>query len=159
MGPPLNDAAQKWRAGESPASLSRMAEQQFYVGIHGVIASRGRMLVLKRAPGMSYRSGSWDLPGGHLALGESFENCLLREVKEETALDVAIDGLLGMNSMASDPYLQAIYSCRLTVFQKVQLRPDEHVEHRWVTPDELASLELIPYLEAILKRGMLSHVK
>ena len=83
----------------------------------------------------------------------------MREVKEETALDVAIDGLLGMNSMVSDPYLQAIYSCRLTVFQKVQLRPDEHVEHRWVTLDELASLELIPYLAAILKRGMLSHVK
>ncbi len=80
-----------------------MAEQQFYVGIHGVIASRGRMLVLKRAPGMNYRAGSWDLPGGHLALGESFENCLLREVKEETALDVAIDGLLGMNSMVSEP--------------------------------------------------------
>jgi 8-oxo-dGTP diphosphatase len=136
-----------------------MAEQQFYVGVHGVIASRGRMLVLKRAPGRNYRSGSWDLPGGHLALGETFENCLLREVKEETALDVAIDGLLGMNSMVSDPYLQAIYSCRLTVFQKVQLRPDEHIEHRWVTLDDLASLEMIPYLAAILKRGMLSYVK
>jgi 8-oxo-dGTP diphosphatase len=136
-----------------------MAEQQFYVGIHGVIASRARMLVLKRAPTMSYRAGSWDLPGGHLALGESFENCLLPEVKEETALDVVIDKLLGMHSMLSEPYLQAIYSCRPTVFQKVQLRPNEHVEHRWVTLDELASLELIPYLAAILKRGMLSYVK
>jgi uncharacterized membrane protein len=41
----------------------------------------------------------------------------------------------------------------------VQLRPNEHVEHRWVTLDELASLELIPYLAAILQRGMLSYVK
>ncbi len=136
-----------------------MAEQQFYVGIHGVIASRGRLLVLKRAPVMPYRPGSWDLPGGHLALGESFEDCLLREVKEETGLDVAIDGLLGLHSMVSEAYLQALYSCRLTVFQKVQLRPDEHVEHRWVAPAELASLELIPYLAAILKRGMLAYVK
>ncbi len=136
-----------------------MAEQQFYVGVHGVIASRGRMLVLKRAPVMAYRPGNWDLPGGHLALGESFEDCLLREVKEETALDVAIDRLLGFHSMVSEPYLQAIYACRLTVFQSVKLRADEHVEHRWVTLDELASLELIPYLAAILKRGMLSHVK
>jgi 8-oxo-dGTP diphosphatase len=136
-----------------------MAEQQFYVGIHGVIASRGRMLVLKRAPRMSYHAGSWDLPGGHLALGEGFEDCLLREVKEETALDVAIDRLLGMNSMAPEPYLQAFYSCRLTVFQKVQLQPDEHVEHRWATLNELARLELIPYLAAILKRGMLSYAK
>jgi len=135
-----------------------MAEQQFYVGIHGVIASRGRILVLKRAPVMPYRPGSWDLPGGHIALGESFEDCLLREVKEETGLDVAIDRLLGLHSMVSEPYLQALYSCRLTVFQKVQLRPDEHVEHRWVAPAELASLELIPYLAAILKRGMLGYV-
>jgi 8-oxo-dGTP diphosphatase len=149
----------KWRVGDSPASLNRMAEQQFYVGIHGVIASRGRILVLKRAPGTSYRAGSWDLPGGHIALGESFEDCLLREVKEETGLDVAIDRLLGLHSMVSEPYLQALYSCRLTVFQNVKLQPDEHIEHRWVTLEELASLELIPYLEAILERGMLSYVK
>ncbi len=136
-----------------------MAEQQFYVGVHGVIASRGRTLVLKRAPLMLYRPGNWDLPGGHLALGESFEDCLLREVKEETALDVAIDRMIGFHSMVSEPYLQAIYACRLTVFQTVKLRADEHVEHRWVTLDELASLELIPYLAAILKRGMLTHVK
>jgi len=136
-----------------------MAEQQFYVGIHGVIANRGRILVLKRAPVMPYRPGSWDLPGGHLSLDESFEDCLSREIKEETGLDVAIDRLLGLHSMVSEPYMQAFYSCRLTVFQKVRLRPDEHVEHRWVTPDELASLELIPYLAAIMKRGMLSYVK
>ena len=136
-----------------------MAEQQFYVGIHGVIASRGRILVLKRAPSMPYRPGSWDLPGGHLALGENFEDCLLREVKEETGLDVAIDRLLGLHSMFSEPYLQALYSCRLTVFRNVRLRPDEHVEHRWVAPAELASLEMIPYLAAIAKRGMLGYVK
>jgi 8-oxo-dGTP diphosphatase len=136
-----------------------MAEHQFYVGIHGVIASRGRMLVLKRAPAMTYRPGSWDLPGGHITLGESLEECLSREVKEETGLDVAIDRLLGLNAMISEPYLQAIYSCRLSVFQNVRLRPDEHVDHRWVTVDELASLELIPYLSAILKRGWLSYVK
>jgi 8-oxo-dGTP pyrophosphatase MutT (NUDIX family) len=144
---------------KGPLALSTMVEQQFYVGVHGIIASRGRMLVLKRAPGAGYRPGTWDLPGGHLALGESFEDCLLREVREETQLDVAIDRLLGLHSMVPEPYMQAIYSCRLTVFQSVKLQPDEHIERRWVTLDELASLELIPYLAAILKRGMLSYVK
>jgi 8-oxo-dGTP diphosphatase len=149
----------RWQRSALSARLSTMAEQQFFVGVHGVIANRGRILVLKRAPRMPYRPGSWDLPGGHLIAGESFEDCLLREVKEETALDVAIDRLLGLHNMVSEPYLQALYACRLTVFQSVKLQPNEHVEHRWATLDELAGLELIPYLAAILKRGMLSYLK
>ncbi len=136
-----------------------MAEAQFYVGVHGVIANRGRILVLRRAPVMRYQPGAWDLPGGHLALGESFQDCLLREVKEETALDVAIDRLLGLHSMMAEPYLQALYACRLTVFQKLQLRPDEHVDSRWVAPAELETMELIPYLAAIARAGMLTYVK
>lgn len=136
-----------------------MAEQQFYVGIHGAIVNRGRLLILRRAPAMPYSPGSWDLPGGHLALGESVERCVLREVKEETGLDVTIERLLGLSSMLAEPYFQAFFACRLTVFQKPQLRPDEHVEHRWATVAELEGIELIPYLAAILKRGMLSYVK
>jgi 8-oxo-dGTP diphosphatase len=136
-----------------------MAETQFYVGVHGVITNRGRILVLRRSAVMRYQPGAWDLPGGHLALGESFEDCLLREVKEETALDVAIERLLGLHSMGAEPYLQALYACRLTVFQKLQLRPDEHVDSRWVTPAELETMEMIPYLARILRAGMLRYVK
>jgi 8-oxo-dGTP diphosphatase len=136
-----------------------MAEQQFYVGVHGVIANRGRILVLRRAPGMSYRPRSWDLPGGHLAPDENFEQCLLREIKEETALDAAIDRLLGLNAMPAQPYVQALYACRLTVYQQVRLTPHEHIEHRWAALGELQGMELIPYLEAILKRGMLDYVR
>ena len=136
-----------------------MAEAQFYVGVHGVIANRGRLLVLRRAEAMPYKPGSWDLPGGHLTLGESAEECLLRETKEETALDVAIDGLLGLHNMITEHYMQILFACRLTVYQHITLRPNEHVESRWVTPAELETMELIPYLDGILRRGMLAHVK
>ena len=136
-----------------------MAEVQFYVGVHGVIANRGRLLVLKRSDVMPYCPRSWDLPGGHLALGESPEEGLLREIKEETSLDVTIDRLLGLHSMVDEPYVQAIYACRLTVYQGVKLRPHEHVEARWATPAEIETMELIPYLARVLKRGMLAHVK
>src|SRR2546421_8676667 len=132
-----------------------MAEAQFFVGVHGVIANRGRLLVLKRAGTMRYRPGAWDLPGGHLCVGETMEQCLLREIKEETALDVTMERLLGLHNMDDEPYLQALYACRLSVYQTLQLRPDEHVEARWATLPELANLELIPYLERILARGML----
>src|SRR5271157_2914519 len=115
-----------------------MAEAQFFVGVHGLIASRGRIIILKRAERMPYKPGSWDLPGGHLAIGENIEECLLREVKEETGLDVAIERLLGLHKSVSEPYLQALYACRLSVYRQVILRPEEHAEARWVTLDELA---------------------
>jgi 8-oxo-dGTP diphosphatase len=135
-----------------------MAEVQFWVGVHGVIANRGRILILKRASAMSYKPECWDLPGGHLALGESLNNCLLREVKEETGLDVAIERLVGLHKLEADPYLQALYACRLTIYQPIKLRPQEHTQSRWVTLAEAAQLDLIPYLGAVIKRGMLNYL-
>lgn len=136
-----------------------MAEAQFFVGVHGVIANRGRVLVLRRAARMPYRPGSWDLPGGHLALGESFEDCLRREIKEETNLEVRAERLLGLHKLEADPFVQALYACRLAVYQAIRLRPDEHVEARWVRIEEMAELELIPYLERILSGGLLDCLK
>lgn len=106
---------------------------------------------------MAYKPGCWDLPGGHLALGESFDGCLLREVKEETGLDVAIERLLGLYKVEADQYLQALYACRLKLYQPIRLRPNEHAESRWVTLQEAAGLELIPYLSEIIRRGMLNY--
>ncbi len=136
-----------------------MAEAQFFVGVHGVIANRGRMLVLRRSELMPYKPGSWDLPGGHLAVGESFEDCLLREIKEETGLDAAIERLLGLHKADGESSMQVLYACRPRVYQQIRLRPEEHTESRWVTPAEMGKIEVIPYLSAILERGMLDHVK
>ena len=135
-----------------------MAEVPFFVGVHGVISSRGRIVLLKRAEQMSYKPGAWDLPGGHLALGEDFDACLRREVKEETALDVVITRLLGVHKVPVDPYLQVFYACQMVVYQKIRCSLMSHAESRWVTLEEMAELELIPYLTAALGRGLLTYV-
>ncbi len=135
-----------------------MAEDQFWIGVHGVIVDGGKILVLKRAAGMPYKPGSWDLPGGHLLIGESFEECVVREVEEETGLAVTIDRLLGIHNSIG-PHVQAIYACSLTgATREIRLRPHEHLEARWIAPSGLGQLDLIPYLEGILRRGMLDFV-
>jgi 8-oxo-dGTP pyrophosphatase MutT (NUDIX family) len=133
-----------------------MAEHQFWIGVHGVIEDRGKILVLKRAPSMIYKPGAWDLPGGHLAANETFEECLAREVAEETGLTIEIDRLLCANK-APGPYIQLIFACVLSgAARDVTLQAHEHAEWRWTRRAEIPQLgELIPYLEQIIARGIL----
>ena len=138
-----------------------MAESQFWIGVHGIIADRGRLVVLRRAGRMPYRPGHWDLPGGHLALGESIEECLAREVGEETGLVIEIERALGLYKEPPAPYVQALFACRpADARRELILMPDEHDEGRWVTLDELVRMHnVIPYLEGMLRRGMLDYLK
>lgn len=138
-----------------------MAEAQFWIGVHAVIEERGRIVVLRRAARMPYRPGHWDLPGGHLALDEDFEQCLTREVAEETGLEVEIERMLGLHKLPPDPYVQALYACRPAGARRaLKLRPEEHVEGRWVSVAELSAMrDLIPYLQRMLAGGMLDYLK
>lgn len=137
-----------------------MAEAQFWIGVHGVITEHGRVLVLRRAPRMIYRPGHWDLPGGHLAVNESIEQCLLREVAEETGLQVELERMIGLNKAPAGPWVQVIYACRMNRPRRdVTLRPEEHDDARWATVAEIRELEnLIPYLDAVLRRGFLDYL-
>ncbi|MEU5943162.1 NUDIX domain-containing protein [Micromonospora sp. NPDC047548] len=56
-----------------------------------VTDEHGRVLLQRRTD-----SGNWSLPGGAMDIGETLQQCAVREVKEETGLDIEITGLLGI---------------------------------------------------------------
>ncbi|MDG4765733.1 NUDIX domain-containing protein [Solwaraspora sp. WMMD406] len=56
-----------------------------------VTDDRGRVLMQRRAD-----SGNWSLPGGTMDVGETLQQCVIREVREETGLDIEIVALLGV---------------------------------------------------------------
>src|SRR5512143_3545339 len=60
----------------------------------------GRLLLQRRSD-----NGLWGLPGGSVEIGESVSDAILREVKEETGLTVAIERLVGVYS---DPTFQIV---------------------------------------------------
>jgi 8-oxo-dGTP pyrophosphatase MutT (NUDIX family) len=138
-----------------------VGEAQFWIGVHGVIIREGgRVLVLRRARAMVYRPSHWDLPGGHLAADEEIQDCLRREIAEETGLEVKIGALLGFNKASHGPYVQIFFACRTSeAIDEIKLRPDEHDAAQWLTIAQMRQLPtLIPYLAAILNRGMLDRI-
>ncbi len=155
-----------WRCDVSGCKLSPIAmgvvETQFWIGVHGaIIGEGGRLLLLRRAPTMAYRPGHWDLPGGHLRAHEEIHECLLREIAEETGLDVEIGPLLGLNKANDGPYVQTIFACRAKQpICEIRLQPNEHDAAQWITIAQMRKIpRLIPYLAAILGRGMLDRIE
>src|SRR5262245_52373046 len=62
------------------------------VGVGAVVVRDGRALIIKRAH--EPRKGEWSLPGGMLELGESLQDAVRREIKEETTLDVVVGPII-----------------------------------------------------------------
>jgi 8-oxo-dGTP diphosphatase len=59
-----------------------------YVGVGAVIVQDGKVLLVRRKH--EPLAGQWSLPGGAVEVGETLEACLVREMLEETGLEVGV---------------------------------------------------------------------
>ena len=76
--------------------LSKIRKFVPLLTVDGVIFLDGKVLLVKRA--IKPFKGYWTLPGGHVRLGETVEDAVHREIKEETGLDVEIEKMVGIYS-------------------------------------------------------------
>eukprot|EP00884_Botryococcus_braunii_P020995 jgi/Botrbrau1/757/Bobra.0181s0016.1 len=118
------------------------------VGV-GVIVCRGsHVLVGERRASLG--SGKHALPGGHLELGETFEACAAREVKEETGLELQnITYVHTLNSIFENVHYVTVFM-RGTVpegAEAVNLEPSKCVAWKWVPWDSIPSPMFEPLLQ------------
>lgn len=97
--------------------------------------SRGRLLLIRRAhdPG----SGQWSLPGGRVEPGETDEEAVVRELREETGLDVIPGTLVG--TVIRGRYEIHDYGC--SVAGGVLTAGDDASDARWSDAADLEALE------------------
>ena len=73
-----------------------------------VLVSIDRRLVMVKR-GVEPALGSWSFPSGFVDRGEAVEDGAIREVKEETGLDVRTEGLIGVYSQTGSPVILVVY--------------------------------------------------
>lgn len=100
----------------------------------------GRFLVFRRA--REPMKGSWDMPGGFVEPLEHPEDAVRRELREETALDIEVRGLIGVfPSVYGDTgkkTLDFAYLCRVAGGEFTL--SDESAEHAWLPLEEFPEL-------------------
>jgi 8-oxo-dGTP diphosphatase len=101
----------------------------------------GRLLLVKR--GHDPEAGRWSLPGGRVEPGESDQQAVTREIREETGLEVRCDQLVGsvMRPWSADAVLE-ISDYAATVTGGRLGAGDDAAGVRWVSPAELGRLPL-----------------
>ena len=103
-----------------------------------------RVLIAKRPPGKAM-AGLWEFPGGKVADGETPEQALVRELREELAIEVC-DTCLAPFTFASHPYekfhlLMPLYLCRNW---EGEITPLESQTLKWVRASRLADFPMPP---------------
>jgi 8-oxo-dGTP diphosphatase len=115
----------------------------------------GRILLIKR--GKEPQAGRWSLPGGRVEPGETDEQAVVREVREETGLQVVPGPLIGaVDRPQPDGRVLVIRDYAATVTGGVLAAGDDAADARWVGGGELAGLTLTSGLtEALSAWGVL----
>ena len=81
----------------SSSTESRTYPTRPYLAVSAAIFRDGRVLIVRRAKPPSH--GVYTLPGGGVELGETLEAAVIREVREETGLDIEPLALAGYRQM------------------------------------------------------------
>jgi ADP-ribose pyrophosphatase YjhB (NUDIX family) len=131
------------------------------VGLY--VVKDGKVLLVRR--GNEPGRGKWSLPGGRIRFGERSEEAALREMREETGLEVRLRRVVDV----VDVFWQSERGELLEHFVIVdfeaeviggELRPaDDALDARWFSPEELKGLEMTESTRRVLEEHFLGRAE
>jgi mutator protein MutT len=126
------------------------------VGVGAVLIEAGRVLLIKR--GKAPLLGHWSLPGGAVEAGETLEQALLREMREETLLEVRVGPLLSAFDRIEREGERLLYHYVILDFLCERVSGEAQAASdaaavAWVAPEELQRYELTAKALEVVRDG------
>lgn len=96
---------------------------------------------------------SWEFPGGKIEEGEKAEEALIREIREELDVEIEVGELLE-NVEYDYPKFHLSMKCFICKIKSGQLVLKEHEAAKWLTKDQLDSVDWLP-----ADRGLIEKIR
>ena len=107
-----------------------------------IMLNADRVLIARRRAGLRH-AGKWEFPGGKIERGETPQQCLIRELREEFDIRVEIGPFFGENThqYQRGPVRIVSYCVR---WLSGNLTLKDHDTWQWVSPQTLKDYDLLP---------------
>ena len=125
------------------ASNTPTHSAHFRIGVYAVIFHERQVLLALRRD-----IDWWNLPGGGLEVGETVEEGIQREVREETGLEVEVEKLVGVYSKPQKQEVVLSFLCR--VVGGALQSTEESRECRYFSPDALPANTLPKHRQRVM---------
>jgi 8-oxo-dGTP diphosphatase len=112
-----------------------------------IIRKEGKYLIAQRKHDSLLEPDKWEFPGGKVDFGESPEDCIVREIKEEHDITIKVDHLLGINSnlyQKEGKTYHVILVAYLAEYVQGKLKNLACQDSKWITKDQFKDFPLIP---------------
>jgi 8-oxo-dGTP diphosphatase len=131
-----------------------------YPALKAIVLKNDKILILKRSVRENCFSSQWDIPGGRINFGETPEEALKREVKEETGLSIKVlKPVRTWTFFKNKKNTQVIGLTMLCRYKsgKVKLSK-EHKDFRWIKPEDVKKYNIHKGIKKDVK-GAISLIK
>ncbi len=105
------------------------------VCVGALVVEDGRLLLVRRGRGAGV--GKWSVPGGRVEGGETLAEAVVRELREETALDGVCDRFVGWVERISADYHYVIFDFAVTALPGEPHAGDDASDVQWVLLDDV----------------------
>lgn len=139
--------------------LKREYPERPLVGVGAVVVrDDGHVLLVRR--GQPPRAGGWSLPGGLVELGESLDDAIRREVREECGIEIEVGPLVGTfqlierDSSGRVRFHYVVLDYLAHYVNGVTRSSSDVEEVAWVNPDRLGHYNLRPETVEMVQRAL-----
>lgn len=119
-----------------------------------VLCSGNEALLLHRITTKPH-GNTWGFPTGKIELGEDADDAMRRELLEETGIESKPrffqSVFVAPEDEAHPPFTYHLYVQHLPAKLPIQLSASEHDAYRWVAPEQMEELSLVPDLAACIR--------